>query len=118
MPLQPLGVRPGWNAGMVHDEPDIVTVLLDAATKPEALDALLAHLVEEGAVPIAAAPEVHAAILRRAALGPIGIGKGVVFASARHACVARLLLALARLTTPNDDWESLDDEPVNVVFLG
>jgi 2-O-A-mannosyl-D-glycerate-specific PTS system IIC component len=102
---------------MARNEPDIAALILRTTTREHTLSAMLAHLIEEGLIPFDAASEILAGIARREALGTTAIGQGTALPHLKHACVAHPLLAVALLKTPNDDWESLDAEPVDLVFL-
>jgi mannitol/fructose-specific phosphotransferase system IIA component (Ntr-type) len=102
---------------MAKDEPDIVTGILDTTTREDGINAILAHLVEEGLIPFEAAPEIRTGIARRETLGTTAIGNGVAFPHVRHICVTHPLLAVSLLKTRNEDWEALDGDPVDLVFL-
>ncbi len=102
---------------MAKDEPDIATRILDTTTRDDGISAILAHLVEEGLIPFEAVPAIRSGIDRRESLGTTAIGNGVAFPHLKHACVTHPLLTVGLLKTPNEDWQALDGEPVNVVFL-
>jgi mannitol/fructose-specific phosphotransferase system IIA component (Ntr-type) len=102
---------------MAKDEPDIVTRILDTTTREDGINAILAHLVDEGLIPFEAAPEIQTGIDRRETLGTTAIGNGVAFPHLRHICVDHPLLAVGLLKTPSEGWDSLDGDPVDLVFL-
>lgn len=102
---------------MVKNEPDIATLILNTTTREGGISAILAHLVEEGLIPFEAAPEIQTGIDRRETLGTTAIGNGLALPHLKHACVDHPLLAVTLMKTPNGGWDSIDGEPVDVVFL-
>ena len=59
---------------------------------------------------------VFDALLERESLGSTGFGKGIAFPHARIPGVKKVKAFFARLETPID-FESIDDQPVDLVFL-
>ena len=93
--------------------PESVLLDLRAANKRNLLEALagrLALTLEIDPAPAAAA------LLHREALGSTGMGDGVALPHARLAQVRRPAALLARLRSAID-FESLDGNPVDLVFL-
>jgi len=93
--------------------PDAVLPGLKAQNKKQVLQemceraALLTGLAER---------EVYDTILQRERLGSTGIGHGVAIPHGRLKATQRLLGVFARLSKPVD-FEALDEEPVDLVFL-
>lgn len=90
-------------------------VILDRSTSTKA--ALLKRLAAHAAARTGLGEEaIHAAILGRERLGSTGIGQGVAMPHAPVAGLAIPFAALAILKKPLD-FESVDDLPVDIVFL-
>lgn len=98
-------------------EPHIHTLLIDPATRREAIDAILAHLSSLKVVPPDSIAMIRDGIDRRESLGSTAIGNGVAMPHMRTDGVTWPVLTVARLARPGDDWDSLDGEPVDLVFL-
>ena len=60
--------------------------------------------------------EIFDIILQRERLGSTGVGNGIAIPHGKLAGVKRITGVFARLETPVD-FEALDDEPVDLVFL-
>ncbi|MGA0334034.1 MAG: PTS sugar transporter subunit IIA [Kiritimatiellia bacterium] len=101
--------------------------LLDAALSPQRIfltreptkDKLLNFLIQEmgqcGEVDDVQA--LHAAIFTREGLMSTGIGLGIGVPHARISSVRRMVLAVAVNDHPLEDYESIDNEPVQIVFM-
>jgi nitrogen PTS system EIIA component len=62
------------------------------------------------------AREIFDTILQRERLGSTGVGKGIAIPHGKFAGFDRIVGVFARLHAPVD-FESLDDQPVDIVFL-
>ena len=91
--------------------PDLV-----AETKEQAIRAMVGSLAEAGAIPDGQQEHVVSAILRREELASTGIGRGVAIPHTKHDAVNRLV-ATAAHSRKGIDFESLDGEPVHLIFL-
>ena len=78
----------------------------------------LLQLLAERAAAITGIPEreVFDTILQRERLGSTGVGNGIAIPHGKLAGVKRITGVFARLETPVD-FEALDDQPVDLVFL-
>ena len=78
----------------------------------------LLQLLAERAATISGIPEreVFDIILQRERLGSTGVGNGIAIPHGKLAGVKRIAGVFDRLETPVD-FESLDDQPVDLVFL-
>lgn len=76
------------------------------------------QLLAEKAARITGLPEreIFDTILRREKLGSTGVGNGIAIPHGKIPGVRRITGVFARLDTPVD-FDSLDDQPVDVVFL-
>ncbi|MFO0953232.1 MAG: PTS sugar transporter subunit IIA [Isosphaeraceae bacterium] len=102
---------------MADDAPEITAAILGTSNRVDSVDSLLAHMVEEGLLSLEDVSGVRDAIERRLTLGPVAIGGGVAIPHCKHPGTDRPIMAVALLRHPNTDWESLDGEPVDLVFL-
>ena len=93
---------------------DHVEVGLRAATKAEAIDALVARLA--GVDGVEDADRLGADVAAREARMSTGVGDGLALPHARTPAVARTVAALATLAEPVD-WGALDGQPVGIVLL-
>ena len=78
----------------------------------------LLQLLAERASSITGIPEreIFDTVLQRERLGSTGVGNGIAIPHGKLAGVKRITGVFARLETPVD-FEALDDEPVDLVFL-
>lgn len=78
----------------------------------------LLQLLAEKAASITGIPEreIFDTILQRERLGSTGVGNGIAIPHGKLAAVRRITGVFARLETPVD-FEALDDQPVDLVFL-
>jgi len=78
----------------------------------------LLQLLAEKAAAVTGLPEreIFDTILQRERLGSTGVGNGIAIPHGKLAGISRITGIFARLDTPID-FEALDDEPVDLVFL-
>ncbi len=93
--------------------PGGVVLDLKASSKRQVLRTLAERVAEAQALE---AGPVLEALLEREKLGTTGIGDGLAIPHAKLAGLDRLVAVFARLQTPVS-FDSLDDEPVDLVFL-
>lgn len=76
------------------------------------------QLLAEKAASITGLPEreIFDTILQRERLGSTGVGNGIAIPHGKLASIDRITGVFARLANPVD-FEALDDEPVDLVFL-
>lgn len=93
--------------------PDAVVGSLKAGSKKQALQDL-----SEQAAKLADLPErvVFDTLLQRERLGSTGVGQGIAIPHGKVAGLEHLFGVFARLDKPID-FEALDDEPVDLIFL-
>ncbi|HEY4258908.1 MAG TPA: PTS sugar transporter subunit IIA [Schlesneria sp.] len=89
---------------------------LKVGSKEDAIRAMVAGLREAGSINAADEPGIVAAILKREELGSTGIGRGVAVPHTKHPSVDKLIAAIA-LSSDGVDFDSLDGEPVYIMFL-
>lgn len=94
------------------DEKSVVGSLR-APTKKQALQALAEKVA---AVSTLDERQVFEALLQRERLGSTGVGHGIAIPHAKLAGAPRIIGVFARLERPVD-FEALDDEPVDLVFV-
>jgi PTS system fructose-specific IIA component len=93
---------------------DTIRMELDAQRKEECIEKLAATL---GELDILSDQRSFVnAVLERETLGTTGIGFGIAIPHGKSSAVKRPSIAFARLKAPID-WQSLDDQPVTMVFL-
>lgn len=87
---------------------------LDAktTTKEETIK-YLASLIQEN---LNDKDEYISAVMAREAMSTTGIGEGVAIPHGKSSGVRVPTVAFAKMSNPID-WESLDDEPANLIFL-
>ncbi len=93
---------------------DIIFMGLEAASREEALTAMIDGMVKGGY--IANQQQYTTAVQEREAKGTTGIGFGVAIPHGKSDGVAKPCVAYAHLKTPVD-WDSFDGNPVTSVFL-
>lgn len=93
--------------------PDDVLASLSVGSKKQALQELANHAAATTALP---AREIFNTLLQRERLGSTGIGRSVAIPHAKLEGIDRVHGVFARLTKPID-FDSADDEPVDLVFL-
>lgn len=87
---------------------------LDAPSKDEALDELLAALA--GAAEINDFDQYVADVRSREALGSTGIGDGLAFPHARSNAVDKLVIVFGR-SRSGIEFDAIDGKPVHLIFL-
>jgi len=95
-------------------DPQCVVVPLKAATKREAIDALVDSMAAAGR--IADAATVKKAVWDRELQRSTGIGEGLAIPHGKTQAAPRLTLAVGRLADPID-YDSIDRKPVRLVVL-
>jgi nitrogen PTS system EIIA component len=93
--------------------PEGVIPSLKAKTKKQALQELSAKAADLLDLP---AREIFDTLLQRERLGSTGLGRGIAIPHVKFKSLTRIVCLFARLETPIE-FESLDDEPVDLVFL-
>lgn len=94
---------------------DAIITDLRAATKDDAIRALVTSLADAGALPTPAAAGVASAILAREGIATTALGRGVAFPHARHAGVPGLVGAIA-IDRVGIEYGALDDQKVHVLI--
>lgn len=99
----------------LHDliEPHAILPSLKVSTKKQALQELSERASEVAGLP---AREIFDALLQRERLGSTGVGGGIAIPHGKLPRVTRMLGLFARLERPID-YEALDGEPVDLIFL-
>lgn len=95
---------------------DAIIPDLQAASKEDAIRAMVASLKSSGVIPEADEEGIVSAILKREELGSTGIGNGVAVPHTKHPSVDRLVATVA-LSKSGVDFASLDGEDVFILFL-
>ena len=95
---------------------DAIVADLEAATKQEAIGALVRQLVVAGRLPAEAEASVAKAILDRERQGTTGFGKGVAVPHAKHATVPAMAGAVG-VSRGGIDFDSVDGRPVHSIVL-
>ena len=94
-------------------DPQAVLPALRVSSKKHALQELAAHAARLTGLPESA---VYEALLQRERLGSTGIGEGIAIPHGKLAGLAHLFGLAARLDKPID-FEALDGQPVDILFL-
>lgn len=89
---------------------------LQAATKEDVIKELVVALAAAGKVAKSNTDSLTAALMAREQLGSTGIGQGLAVPHAKHDSVGDLVAAFGRSKT-GIEFDSLDGEPVQLVFL-
>lgn len=95
---------------------DAIIPDLQAASKEDAIRAMVSSLKSTGVIPEADEEGIVSAILKREELGSTGIGNGVAVPHTKHPSVDRLVATVA-LSKTGVDFASLDGEDVFILFL-
>jgi len=90
-------------------------LLLDVHSKKEALDALIDRMAEADGMP--SRDEIASGIYHREDLMSTGIGLGVGVPHIRLSSVRRLAMVVGVCKQPLSDYESIDGEPVWLLFM-
>ena len=94
-------------------DPQAVLPALRVSGKKQALQELAAHAARLTGLPESA---VYEALLQRERLGSTGIGEGLAIPHGKLPGLNRIFGLMARLDKPVD-FEALDDQPVDILFL-
>lgn len=93
---------------------DNINLHADATTRKEALYEMSTMLEQHGVV---SDKEVfYQAVLDREAIGPTGMENGIAIPHGESDVVKDAAIAVFK-TTHNLEWESLDGQPINLIFL-
>jgi PTS system fructose-specific IIA component/PTS system nitrogen regulatory IIA component len=95
---------------------DAIRSDVGANTKQGVIREMAEALVEAGKIAPAELEGIVKAILKREDLGSTGIGRGVAVPHTKHPSVDRLVGTVA-VSRKGIDFESLDGEPVHLLFL-
>ncbi|MNW27649.1 PTS system fructose-specific EIIABC component [compost metagenome] len=100
----------------IHDllTEETIFLPLESGSKEDVIRRMVEGLQKTGAV--TDAESYVQAVLTREQSSSTGIGFGVAIPHGKSSGVARAGLAFARMADPTE-WESLDDQPVSIVFL-
>lgn len=93
--------------------PEGILPSLKAKTKKQALQELSAKAADMTGLP---AREIFDTLLQRERLGSTGLGRGIAIPHVKFKSLEKIVCLFARLEAPIE-FESLDDEPVDLVFL-
>ena len=96
-------------------EPAIIPDL-QASTKEDAIRAMVAGLREAGKFSAGDEENIVSAIMKREELGSTGIGRGIAVPHTKNPSVSELTATIA-IASEGVDFDSLDNEPVHVLFL-
>jgi nitrogen PTS system EIIA component len=117
---------PGDNAGMIQQESemklsdiivtDAIIPELKATTRDEAIDELVAAMVESGALAMGKSATVIEAVKAREAQATTGIGKGISLPHAKLKGMKKPTATIGR-SVEGIDFSSLDGKPVYSVIL-
>jgi len=94
--------------------PDAIEPNMKSTTKSEAIKELVALLKKSGT--IAEEDSVARVVLEREELGTTGIGEGIAVPHGKSHVVDRLVAAFGR-SEKGIDFESIDNQPVHLLFL-
>jgi mannitol/fructose-specific phosphotransferase system IIA component (Ntr-type) len=103
---------------MIQDLIDTALILesLEATSKTEAIDEMLAAAVAHQRLTKAKLPSIRKKIAEREHLGSTGIGNGVAVPHVKIDSIDKTLLILGR-SVEGIDFEAVDGRPVQTVFL-
>ena len=93
--------------------PDGILPALKAVSKKQVLQDLAARAADMTGLP---ERDIFATLIEREKLGSTGVGHGVAIPHGKLAEIDRIYGLFARLKRPID-FEALDDQPVDLVFL-
>ena len=96
---------------------DAIITYLKAKSKDEVILEMVTALSKANGIPQADIVGVADSIKRREELGSTGIGHGVAVPHTKHVSVDRLVGAVAVSRREGVDFDSLDCEPVNLIFM-
>ena len=95
---------------------DSIILNLNADGKRDAIKGVVDALIERGRIPRAQSKGVLDALMAREKLGSTGIGRGIAVPHAGHAAAKALMGAIA-VASKGVDFQSLDGQPVDLIFL-
>jgi mannitol/fructose-specific phosphotransferase system IIA component (Ntr-type) len=84
--------------------------------KKTILTCLIDHLITSGKIQKQDRREILKVLVQREEMGSTAIGGNIALPHARVTCVKDIMLCIG-ITSDGLDFESLDDEPVNIVVL-
>lgn len=93
--------------------PEAVLANLKVTSKKQVLQELAARAATVSGMP---EREIFDTLLERERLGTTGVGRGVAIPHGKLPTLERIHAVFARLANPID-FDSIDDEPVDVIFL-
>ena len=96
--------------------PDAIRAHVAAASKEGVIREMVQSLVDAGRIAASEQDGIVKAIMKREDLGSTGIGRGVAVPHTKHPSVNRLVGTVA-VSPGGIDFESLDGEPVHLLFL-
>ena len=96
---------------------DAIITDLKAKTKEEVIREMVQALSTAHGIPEQDAESVAESIMRREELGSTGIGRGIAVPHTKHVSVDRLVGAVAVSQDEGVDFDSLDCEKVNLIFM-
>ena len=94
----------------------LISVRTKAKSKKRVIEELLALFVKTKDIGKKYANDVCKAVLRRETLGSTGIGNGIALPHVRHKKIKKMKMAFAN-SVEGIEFNSLDAEPVHIVFL-
>ena len=100
-----------------HVVEDAIIPDLQATSKEDAIRSMVAGLREAGALSAGDEEDIVAAILKREELGSTGIGRGIAVPHTKNPSVKDLTATVAIAGQDGVDFDSLDGDPVHVLFL-
>jgi len=92
----------------------LIKLELDSENKSEVLEELVDLMVEQNKV--TDRDTFLKAVMAREGICTTGIGRGIAIPHSRNSAISEVAVALGR-STSGIDFEALDDQPVNLVFL-
>ncbi len=95
---------------------DAILPALEATTGRDAIDELLAALVEAKAVPKMVKDDLLKEVMKREKRGTTGFGNGVAIPHAKHEAVEGIVGTVG-LSPEGLDFAALDSQPVQLFFL-
>ena len=93
---------------------DLIDLEMDVASKDEAIRALAGMLDKKGN--INDLDGFIDAVYERESIGETGMGNAIAIPHGLTTCVSKASVAIGKTKAPIE-WESLDDQPVRLVFL-
>jgi len=94
--------------------PSLIKLDLEKSSKAEVLEELIDLMVDNDK--ITDRDSFLKAVLDRESICTTGIGRGIAIPHSRNAAISEVAVALGR-SKAGIDFEALDDEPVQLVFL-